>query len=105
MQQKARTLIGVMSVVKRPYKIRIEVRRSSDGYSTTIVVPSSAEKYLPKIEAKLRNAGYRYTVSTDHYGFTHIHLPGLRFYDVLYVRKLVEDALSIQKEEAVAVVV
>jgi len=97
-----RTLIGTISVVKRPYKVRIEIRKSSDGYSTTVVL-SNAEKYLSKIANKLKNAGYKYSINKDQYGYIHIHIPGLKYYDVIFVRKLVEDMLSTKGEEDLAV--
>jgi len=98
---QSRTLIGVVPIVKRPYKARIEVRKSSDGYSATIVL-SNAEKYLSKIVNKLKNAGYKCSINRDQYNYMRIHIPNLKYYDVVYIRKLVEDVLSTKEGEELA---
>jgi len=94
MYQANRTLIGVVAVVKRPYKARIEIRKTSDGYSVTIVLPNNAEKHLSKIADRLGRLGYMYSVDRDQYGYVRIHMPRLKYYDVMFIRKLVEDAVS-----------
>jgi len=96
---QSRTLIGTVSVVKRPYKARIEIRKTSNGYSSTIILLNNTEKYLSKIVKKLINAGYSYDVSRDQFGYIHINIPNLKYYDVMFVRKIVEDILSTKGED------
>ena len=90
------TLVGVKSIVNRPHKANIEIRLSSSGYAVTIV--SRDAKYLLEIAQRVKESGYIYNVYVDDNGFTRIHLRNLDIYDVVYIEKIVREALSKKRQ-------
>lgn len=95
------TLIGIKTISSRPYKINIEVRLSTSGYSVTIV--SRDAKVLTGVAQRLRESDYRYAVYVDDYGFIRLHLRNLGLQDVAYIEKIVRETASKRKhiEESV----
>ena len=86
------TLIGVKSVVKRPYKVNIEVRLTSSGFAVTIVARGT--RALSAISKALRENGYKYAVYIDSYGFVRLHVRGLTLDEVAFIEKIVHENIS-----------
>ena len=86
------TLVGVKRIVKRPYKVNIEVRLASDGFAVTIVARGT--KPLANISRILRKYGYKYAVYIDSYGFVRLHIRNLTISDVALIEKIAYEGLS-----------
>lgn len=86
------TLVGMKTIVKRPYKVNIEVRQSADGFAVTIV--SRSTRAVSLVSSVLKKYGYKYAVYFDSYGFIRLHVRGLTYDEVAFIEKAVYDGIS-----------
>jgi len=85
------TLVAVESIVVRPYKVRVEVRRTrSNRYSVTIV---GLPRVIEHLANQLRESGYNCIMYLDAYGYGRIHIPNLLPHSIPRIHDIVRGVL------------
>lgn len=91
------TLLDVGYIVRRPHKIRVEVRRLRSGKLAVTLVSKSPK--LLEAAALLRTYNIPHTTYTDSYGYTRVHVRGVDEAAARSVIRLARRALRAGGEE------
>jgi hypothetical protein len=92
-------LVDTINVVKRPHKIRIEIR-THDNVSYTVTLATNSTYAVIPVVSKLRRDGYKYSaVYVDRYGYMRIIYKNLSWNDVMHIRSVAERYIAGRKSD------
>ena len=90
------TFLYSEKIVKRPYKIVLEVRKSNDGYSVTLV--SRDTRAIGPVARALKNRGYQYIVYIDKYQHVRLHLRKLNSSEIEEIKDVAREYIGKKSE-------
>ena len=95
-------LVDTINVVRRPYKVRLEIR-TYDRVKYTVTIASNASRPMNQIVRELREMGYREdSAYVDRYGYLRVVYKNLSWNDIMVMRSVAESVMDgIRREKRV----
>jgi len=89
------TVVGVDRIVVGSYKIYFEVRKGRTGFNLSISI-ENGKRVSQEIEKTLRKHNYEFESHIDSYGKERINVRNLSLDDLIFIRKLVKEAINVK---------